>query len=237
MNIYAAASLFAILILTYWIITEVFTVLFRLIGLPEEKARFQVVSLLTGTGFTTRESEAVLSTRPRRRLARITMLFGYVFNVTIVSAFVNIFVSVGRAQLGHFVLSMLIPFAAAAAVLMLMRYHRVRLWIDRLIEKAADRYSNVQSSNGVTVVDQMGNQTIARVTLHKIPEALVDKTLAKTGIRAAHNLIVLMVERENGFHETPTAKTVFNTGDRVTVYGDYREILTVFEAKERFSES
>ena len=237
MNIYAAASLFAILILTYWIITEVFTVLFRLIGLPEERARFQVVSLLTGTGFTTRESELMLSTRPRRRLARITMLFGYVFNVTIVSAFVNIFVSVGQAQLGHFVLSMLIPFSAVAAVLLLIRYHRVRLWVDRMIEKAADRYSSAQSTNGVTVVDQMGNQTIARVTIHKVPEALADKTLAKSGIRAAHNLIVLMVERENGTHETPTAKTVFQDGDRVTVYGDYREILSVFQAKERFSEA
>ena len=37
---------------------------------PAEKARFQVISLLTGTGFTTRESEIVLSTRRRRRLAR-----------------------------------------------------------------------------------------------------------------------------------------------------------------------
>ena len=56
MDIYVAASLFAILILLYWVISEAFTVFFRLIGLPEEKARFQVVSLLTGCGFTTHES-------------------------------------------------------------------------------------------------------------------------------------------------------------------------------------
>ena len=236
MNIYAAASLFAILILLYWIITEVFTVLFRLVGLPEEKARFQVVSLLTGTGFTTRESEHMLSTRPRRRLARITMLFGYVFNITIVSAFVNIFVSVGETQLGHFVLSMLIPFFAVAAVFALIRYHRVRLWLDRLIERTADRYSAGQSANGVTVVDQMGAQTIARVTLHKVPAALEGKALADTDLRSAHNILVLMFERENGESVTPSPETEFQTGDRATVFGDYREICAVFEAKERFSE-
>ena len=236
MNIYAAASLFAILILLYWIITEVFTVLFRLIGLPEEKARFQVVSILTGTGYTTRESELLLSTRPRRRLARVTMLFGYVFNISIVSAFINLFVSVGEAQLGHFVLSMLIPIFAVSAVLLLIRYHRVRLWVDRLIERVADRYSSVQNSNSVSVVDQMGNQTIARVILHKVPDFLAEKPLAKTGLRAAHNLIVLMIEREDGTHENPVAKSVFQDGDRVTVFGDFREILTVFEAKERFSD-
>ena len=236
MNIYAAASLFAILILLYWIITEVFTVLFRLIGLPEEKARFQVVSLLTGTGYTTRESELMLSSRARRRLARITMLFGYVFNITIVSAFVNIFVAVGETQLGHFVLSMLIPIFAVAAVLLLMRYHRVRLWLDRIIERVADRYSSDPSTNGVTVVDQMGNKIVARVTLHVVPEPLWDKPLAETDIRSVHDLIILMIERENGAHEAPTAKTLFQPGDRATVFGDYREICSVFHAKERFSE-
>ncbi len=60
MNIYIAASLFSLIILLYWVISELFTMLFRLIGLPEEKARFQVTSLLTGCGFTTRESEMIL---------------------------------------------------------------------------------------------------------------------------------------------------------------------------------
>ena len=183
MNIYAAASLFAILILLYWIITEVFTVLFRLVGLPEEKARFQVVSLLTGTGFTTHESEMILSTHSRRRLARVTMLFGYVFNVTIVSAFVNVFVSIQKTQLGSFVLSMLIPIGAVAAVFLLTRYHRVRIWVDRLIERAADRRSEDPSANGVTVIDQIGDQTIARVTLHRVPEAMRDKPLSETELR------------------------------------------------------
>ena len=236
MNIYAAASLFAILILLYWIITEVFTVLFRLIGLPEEKARFQVVSLLTGTGYTTRESELMLSTRPRRRLARVTMLFGYVFNITIVSAFVNIFVAVGETQLGHFVLSMLIPIFAVAAVLLAIRYHRVRLWLDRFIERIADRYGSDFSTNGVTVIDQMGTQTVARVTLHVVPEPLWEKTLAESDLRSAHNILVLMLEREDGTNEAPSPETLFRAGDRVTVFGDYKEVCEVFQAKERFSE-
>ena len=57
MNIYLAFSLFALVILGYWVISELFTLLFRFTGLPDEKARFQVISLLTGCGFTTRESE------------------------------------------------------------------------------------------------------------------------------------------------------------------------------------
>lgn len=104
MNIYVAASLFALLILVYWVISELFTIIFRFFGLPEEKARFQVTSLITGTGFTTHESEMILTTKQRRRLARMTMLFGYVFNISVVSAFINVVMSLKTAQVGSFFL-------------------------------------------------------------------------------------------------------------------------------------
>ena len=109
MNIYLAFSLFALIILIYWIISELFAMLFRFTGLPDEKARFQVISLLTGCGFTTRESEMIISTRSRRRLARVTMLFGYVFNITIVTAFINVFMSLKLADLAADVIGFLIP--------------------------------------------------------------------------------------------------------------------------------
>ena len=236
MNIYAAASLFAVLILLYWVIAEVFTVLFRLIGLPEEKARFQVVSLLTGTGFTTRESEMILSTRSRRRLARITVLFGYVFNITFVSTVVNVFLSAGTGGFGSSILSMLIPLATLAAVLSLSRTREVRIWLDRKIERAADSFGSNRGGNGVMRIDELGPQTIARVSVKTVPEEMVDKTLSQLALKPRRDILVLMVEHIDRTTENPTAKTVFHPGDRVTVCGDYRQICKVFQARERFSD-
>ncbi len=236
MNIYAAASLFAVLILLYWIISEVFTVLFRLIGLPEEKARFQVISLLTGTGFTTRESEMILSTRSRRRLARITVLFGYVFNITFVSTVVNVFLSAGTGGLGSSVLSMLIPLAALAAVLSLSRTRDVRVWLDRKIERAADKFGSNRTLNSVMRIDELGAQNICRVSLKFVPEELEGRTLSQLALKPKHKILVLMVEHADRSSEDPGAKTVFQPGDRVTVCGDYRRICQVFQARERFSD-
>ena len=42
MNIYLALTLFSLMILLYWVISELFAMLFRFTGLPDEKARFQV---------------------------------------------------------------------------------------------------------------------------------------------------------------------------------------------------
>ena len=139
MNLYVALSLFSVIILIYLVITELFTILFRLTGLPDERARFQVISLLTGCGYTTRESEMFLSNRRRRRLARITMLFGYVFNITIVSALVNVFLSLKLTQIGHYYFGLLIPLAAVVLIFVFLRVPAVHAWGDGLLEKLADR--------------------------------------------------------------------------------------------------
>ena len=236
MNIYAAASLFAILILLYWVISEVFTVLFRLIGLPEEKARFQVVSLLTGAGFTTRESEMILSSRSRRRLARITMLFGYVFNITFVSAVVNVFVSIKLRSLGSSFLSLLIPLSAVAAVFAVTRARRTRAKLDREIERVANRFGGVQNENSILRIDEIGPQTVAKVTLNNVPEALRNKPLLSMDLKPAHNILVLMVERADHTVVAPTGQTMFQYGDCVTVFGDYRQICQIFQAHERFTD-
>lgn len=236
MNIYAAASLFAVLILLYWVISEVFTVLFRLIGLPEEKARFQVISLLTGTGFTTRESEMILSTHSRRRLARNTMLFGYVFNITFVSVVVNVFLSVGVGGIGSSVLSMLIPLAAVTAVLVFAKTREVRVWLDRKIERAADKFGNNRNLNSVMRIDELGIQCICRVSLKFVPEDLEGKTLSQLALKPKRKILVLMVEHADRSNEDPGAKTVFLPGDRITVCGEYRQICRVFRARERFSD-
>ena len=236
MNIYVSATLFALLIFLYWVFSEVFTVLFRLIGLPVEKARFQVTSLLTGCGFTTRESEMILSNRSRRRLAHITMLFGYVFNITIVSAFVNVFVSMKLSQLHSHVISMLIPITVTLGVIVLSRVRAVRFWLDRLIERLAGRLSRSDASNSIMPIDQIGQDAIAQVTLKVVPELLLGRTLVEANLKRDQNILVLLVERPDQKPTVADAQTLLLPGDRLTVFGDYAKLCEVFEAKEFFAD-
>lgn len=234
MNIYLAASLFALLILLYWVISEVFTMLFRFIGLPEEKARFQVTSLLTGAGFTTRESEMIIATRRRRRLARITMLFGYVFNITVVSAFINVFLSLKLTQVGGYLASVLIPLGAVAILIILLRIPAVRSAIEKLMMKAAGSIAHNRSANTVMLIDHIGKGTIAQVTLAEVPEELREKPLFLSGLKEEKNILVMLIERD-GKVEPPVGQTVFVAGDKLTVFGDYQAICKTFNAKEHFA--
>ena len=236
MNIYLAFSLFALVILIYWIISELFTMLFRFTGLPDEKARFQVTSLLTGCGFTTHESELLLSTKSRRRLARMTMLFGYVFNITIVSAFINVFFSFKISELAADLISSLIPLLVILFIFVFMRVPSIRAWMDRVIEKLAGRIIHREIANTIWLMDYIGQESIAQVTLNEVPEELQDKNLAESGLKTEHNILVMLVEPKGGKAEPVSARTVFQNGDKLTVFGDYATISRVFHARERFSE-
>ena len=236
MSLYAASSLFALMILVYWVISEVFTMLFRFTGLPDERARFQVMSLLTGCGFTTRESEMILSSRPRRRLARITMLFGYVFNVTIVSAFVNLFLSMKLAQAEHYFTAFLIPLAAVAAVLLAVRIRRVRVFCERLVEKLLNRILRRDRTNTVMLIDYIGRDSIAVVTLHTVPEAFAGKPLKEIDLKSERRILVMLAEQGGKGAEPAGADTVFHEGDKLTVFGEYRAICRTFNAKEQFAD-
>lgn len=105
-------------------------------GLDREKSSFQVVSLLTGSGFTTAESELVTSSRQRRRLAKITMLFGYVFNITFVSAFVNVFLSFKQREISNFFYEVAMPAGIFVLVILLFRIPKVMAFTDSLLERS-----------------------------------------------------------------------------------------------------
>src|SRR4051812_48613937 len=77
-------------LLIYFIIItaviEFFVIFFRLKDLKLEVSRFQVISLMTGTGFTTGESELILGHPVRRKLATFLILFGAFSLAVIISS-------------------------------------------------------------------------------------------------------------------------------------------------------
>ena len=235
MNLYVAFSLFSVVILVYLAISELFTMLFRFTGLPDEKARFQVTSLLTGCGYTTRESEAFLNSKSRRRLARVTMLFGYVFNITIVSTIINLFLSFKENQIRDFLLAFLIPIVIFVAIILLVRIPKFRSWSENVMEKLAGRVLRVEAVNHVFIMDYIDDEYILRVTLNKVPEIFAGKTLAELDLRAKYGILVMLIGHPGSKAVPASAGTTFSDGDKITVFGNYDTICEVFDAKEVFS--
>jgi hypothetical protein len=83
-----------IFILMYFIIIagviELSVLLFNLTGLEDKVSRFQIISMLTGTGFTTDESKLILDHPIRRNLSAFLILFGTFSLAVIISSITQI---------------------------------------------------------------------------------------------------------------------------------------------------
>ena len=87
----AGFSLLAIFAISFCFV-RIASVALRLTGLPEQNARFQAMSALTGTGFTTTEAEMVVNYPIRRKIISWLMIFGNLGIVTVLSTLTISFV-------------------------------------------------------------------------------------------------------------------------------------------------
>jgi len=90
-----AATTIAILIMLTVMIVRVAGVIMRLTGLPESIARFQALSALTGTGFTTGESEMIVNYPIRRHVSMGLMIIGHLGLATLAS---TLFIAMSNAD-------------------------------------------------------------------------------------------------------------------------------------------
>lgn len=223
--------LFVLCIMIYILISDVITVLFRLTGMSAEKAHFQAISLLTNSGFTTKESEIVVVTKLRRRLARVTMLFGYAFTVTIVSAMVNVFMSMSKSELGTLLYWLPSLGLALGVFYLVRRWSLFRTWFDSLIERWGNRIMFGKGKNKVILVEDYGNLVVAHIYLQIVPEELAEKPLSQSDIRAKHHINILMVKSRGAGATQAGADTVLRPHDIIMVMGPQRAIRSFFEGE------
>lgn len=84
----SAALALLVLLAGFVFIVRIASVFLRLTGLPNDVARFQSVSALTGAGFTTTESETIVNFPARRRVIVTLMALGNLGIVSVASTFI-----------------------------------------------------------------------------------------------------------------------------------------------------
>ncbi|MBI4706509.1 MAG: hypothetical protein HY761_01090 [Candidatus Omnitrophica bacterium] len=81
--------MFMITIVILFIVARIGAIAFELTGLKLHISRFQALSCFTNTGFSTKESELIVSSHQRRKIASVLMIIGYAGFVSLIASFVN----------------------------------------------------------------------------------------------------------------------------------------------------
>lgn len=216
-------------IVVYTIIVEIYVVLFRITGLTEEKARFQVISLLTNSGFTTQESEIITGHTTRRKIAKAAMVTGYVVSVIIVSLVVNMLLNLKVDDLNRSLLAIMIAFFVMIVILFIMKISWVKKRFARFIEIISNHFMLTGQGNIVTVLDTYGLMVIAEVKIKKMPSELKNKKIGETDLRKRYDIMLMLVKSGLQDPKTVNAQTVIMQFDTVVLFGPLKNIKEVFE--------
>ncbi|WP_353423960.1 cation:proton antiporter regulatory subunit [Christensenella massiliensis] len=228
MTLSVSISLFFAVAVLYILIIDIFTILFRMSGLTEEKAKFQVISLLTNSGYTTQESELIMGKLLRRRLARTIMLFGYIFSITIVTAFVNVVLNLPKAIQEDFWTLTVILAVVFVIFMIVKRVPGAKQRFNDLIEKMGRKWMFRGSVNIVSVVDQYAKGVVAGVSIAAVPDSIQGKSLGESGLMENFGVRIILIQRGGEVMEYITRDTKIEKGDKLVVFGKLEKIRSLF---------
>ncbi len=207
--------IFLILFILIWLLIEILSIVLKLTGLELSKARFQVISILTHTGFTTRESELIVQHPTRRRIASALMIVSYVAQITLITLLFNVLTQATRdilataAALGGMVLFVIVVTQS--------KYLSDRF--DRLTEKLLKkRMKKVNSGNRIEQVLNLSPEFSIYELIVDTDSFICDKTLSDLRLKE-HFIQILKIDRGSEVIDFPQAGTRVLAGDRMIVYG------------------
>ena len=228
MSLELAVILILSFIMVYLILIQIFTVLFRITGLTNDKAKFQAISLLTACGFTTSESEIIANDKVRRKIAIVAMVTGYAFSVIIVSLVFNLLINLDKAQTSSTLKVIVIAASVFVGIIIFFQLPFIKKTNERVIAKIALRIiQRKQWDNTITILDSYGKDAICEVMINNLPEVLEDRKLFEVRLRDNYKLNVLMIKRRNKVLEI-TRDTIIQYHDVVVVFGPYQNIKDLF---------
>ena len=211
-------------ILVYFFVARVGGLALQLTGVESEVARFQALSALTGTGFTTTEAERVVRHRARRRIITVLIIVGNAGLITIIGTMIVSFAQVTGYAALFIRLGILI-----AGILVLYRLivaskvgNRVITWLLKPLMKRAlmsvpevEEIFNVEKDWGVNLITVKGRSK-------NIGLSLADVT-------AEEDMEILAIDRTESTLTQPRSGDKILEGDRLLVYASRKALKRLLE--------
>lgn len=218
-------------VMIYLFLIQVFTILFRITGLTNQKAKFQAICLLTCCGFTTSESEIITSDKARRKIAVVAMITGYAFSVIIVSLIFNLLVSLNQTQTSSTFKVILIASGIFVGLIIFFQLPFIKKIFERIIAKIAlniMRRNNFE--NRITLLDAYGKDAICEIMINNMPDILEDTPLYEARLRDTYKINILMIKRRNKLIDI-TKDTILQHRDVIVVFGLHQSIKDLFSIR------
>ncbi|MGV6814016.1 MAG: TrkA C-terminal domain-containing protein [Phycisphaerales bacterium] len=204
-------------------------------GLSRDVAEFQAVSCFFGVGFTTSESEMIVSHPARRKIASHLIIAGNIGLTGALSTVIITFVQPGAdgnlptSGPAAFFLKLAIILFGIIAVGLIFRVRLVKRLLEAIIKTSLEKIHNVRAIDYETILRSKDGFAVMQVEIDQ-DHRLIGRTLAGAKL-SQEGVLVLGIERASGEYIGATHSTTeINEGDILTVYGHEAAIVSVLES-------
>lgn len=194
------------------IVIEIAVVLFAMTGLKRTIARFQVISMLTGTGFTTDESSLIIDHPIRRRLSAAIILFGYFSLAVIISSIAALLVNNLRIRLLAIVITLLLILIA------LLKNRFVYRFLEKKFEHHMDEQFNLEDWPLKTALKLEEEDSVALLEIHH-DSPYVDRPSHEL-FQEIDDVHLLFIRRGDHVLRKRLYEEHLQSGDKVLIFGD-----------------
>ncbi|HVL07006.1 MAG TPA: TrkA C-terminal domain-containing protein [Acidimicrobiales bacterium] len=199
------------------LITRVATIALTATGMARPAARFQARSALSGVGFTTKESEAVVAHPARRRIIMALMLVGSVGLATSIAGILGGMVG-GSPGAGDRLVRGLVLVAGLALVYFVSTSRRVDRRLSKIIGRGLARFTDLDVRDYAALLHVAGEYEVKEMLA--TPEAwTTGRTLGELRLRDEGVLVLGIVRADGSYLGVPDKHTGIEVGDTMILYG------------------
>ncbi|NQU41519.1 MAG: TrkA C-terminal domain-containing protein [Lentisphaerae bacterium] len=203
------------------LVTRIGAMALMLTGMSSETARFQARSAFTGVGFTTQESESIVTHPVRRRIVMLMMLLGNVGIAAVVATLMLSMLRTSQSDQGWTYMLMLL--AGLLLLGYLAKNRVVARQLNRLIARGLQRWGNLTVRDHIAILQLERGYAVSELLVED-QDWLSGKTLMELKL-PNEGVLVLGIRREDGAYlGTPTAEMEVHTDDTLVIYGPISRI-------------
>lgn len=203
-----------------WLVIEIAVLLFASTGLNKQIARYQVISMLTATGFTTDESSLIIDHPIRRWISAAIILFGYFSLAVMISSIATILSNDLRVNLLGMVI--LVFFA----ILLVLRNRRVSAFLTDKFEHEMDTEYDLENWPLKTALGLEEEDMVAMLEIGEGSE--YENSASENLLKKDDDVHLLFIKRGNIILRKSLFQVELQAGDRVMIFGDQETIKEKF---------
>jgi len=203
-----------------FLIVRIGAIALMMTGLPRETANFQAISAFFGVGFTTEESELVVTHSVRRKITQHLIVAGNLGITSALATFIVTLLAGGEGKDAGISRTWALPIGLGGVILLfgILSIKPVRIATEWIIRKSLKRAGVIRPMDYDLLLRVVHGYVLSELAI-SADSPLANKPLTQSGLGQLGVLVLGISRHDGSYIGAPAGRDVIEPGDQLIVYG------------------